>query len=386
MAFNMASGEARELGPGKEAFYSSGGYLIHGPGALSGEGLWALPFSSATLQVTGEDFPISTSGSAASVSRDGAMAYSDSRNTQMSRKTLVWRNRTGEIVETVGQPQPGLREFSLSPDGRWVATTADEPSDIWIQDLARSTVTRLTFDPGPEYITSWTASGREVAYTQASAVQGSGRITLKAADGTGEASVLADIGLTQSNADWSRDGRFVVFSGPSAADKKSDIFFIELDKTGDARKPKVFLSTPASENVAKLSPDGRFVAYVSDESGKAEIYIRPFLSGDGRWQASVNGGKQPRWRRDGKELFYVENDTRLMAASVTAAGEGLALGQPQGLFESPDLNFRGLSWPQYDVSPDGQRFLTSTLVDPDAAPTMRVVLNWFEPFRNRPQQ
>ena len=388
MALDMAGGESAEIGPGKQPFYSPEGILIHSPGTFEGEGLWALPFSPETMQVTGEAFPVSTSGGAASVSRDGAMAYSDRNNTQMSPKTLVWRNRAGEIVETVGQPQPGLREFALSPDGRWVAVTVDEPPDIWIQDLARSTVTRLTFDPGPEYNTSWTASGREVAYTRAipPPTDKPNRLMLKAADGTGEASMLADFGAGQSNADWSRDGRYVVYSGGGGEGKGNDIFYVELDKTGDERKPKPFLSTPANESIAKISPDGRFVAYISTESGKPEIYIRPFPSGAGRWQVSVNGGKQPRWRRDGKELFFVEDDIRLMAVSVATAGEGVALGQPQRLFESQDLNFRAFTWPEYEVSPDGQRFLTSTLVDPDVPPTMRVVLNWFEPFRNRERE
>jgi serine/threonine-protein kinase len=124
------------------------------------------------------------------------------------------------------------------------------------------------------------------------------------------------------------------------------------------------------------------VAYVSNESGRPEVYVRPFPSGDGRWQASPNGGAQPRWRSDGKELFYVENRNTMMAVPVST-GQGLTLGQPQRLFESADLIFRNLPWPQYDVSADGQRFLTSTPVQEDTPPTIRIVQNWHEEFRDR---
>jgi Tol biopolymer transport system component len=382
MAFNLASGEVRELGPGREPVYSLEGYLIHGPGNLAGEGLWALPFSAANLEVSGDDFPISTSGSSASLSRDGTLVYSDAGRLDMAEKTLVWRNRAGEALETVGQPQVGLREFALSPDRRRVATTAQEPSIIWIQDLARSAVMRLTFE-GAAYIPSWAPSGNDIVYTFSLGASGTpSRLMRKAADGTGEPTVLVQRSYGSGNADWSRNGRYLMFNGPSGEGTLSDILYVELERGDSKPEPKTFLSTPAAESVPKLSPDGRFVAYVSNESGQPEIYVRPFPGGAGRWQASVNGGKQPRWRDDGKELFYVEEDTRLMAVPVEA-GEGLTLGRPQRLFESADLMFRGNAWPQYDVSADGQRFLTSTPVDRDVPPALRIVLNWHEQFRDR---
>jgi dipeptidyl aminopeptidase/acylaminoacyl peptidase len=206
----------------------------------------------------------------------------------------------------------------------------------------------------------------------------------KAADGTGEPAVLVESDYAASNADWSRDGRYLVFHGPSGETTSNDILYVELEAGGDPLKPKIFLSTPAAESAPKLSPDGRFVAYVSNESGRPEVYVRPFPSGTGRWQASPNGGAQPRWRSDGKELFYVENRNTMMAVPVSS-GQGLTLGQPQRLFQSADLIFRNLPWPQYDVSADGQRFLTSTPVQEDTPPTIRIVQNWYEEFRNREQ-
>ena len=205
----------------------------------------------------------------------------------------------------------------------------------------------------------------------------------KLVDGTGEPTLLVASDYNAVLADWSRDGRYAVFHGPSGEGTAEDILYIELEAGGGPFKPKVFLSTPAAESSPKLSPDGRFVAYVSNESGRHEVYVRPFPAGAGRWQASLNGGEQPRWRNDGKELFYVENETAMMAMPVSAAGQALTLGQPQRLFESADLNFRGFPWPQYDVSADGQRFLTSTPVESDAALSIHIVLNWFEEFRDR---
>ena len=166
-----------------------------------------------------------------------------------------------------------------------------------------------------------------------------------------------------------------------------DIRYLELETNGDAPEPTTFLSTPAVERVAKLSPDGRFLAYISDDSGRPEIYVRPFPDGAGKWQASVIGGTQPRWRSDGKELYYVEGQGALMAVPV-ATEPGFTLGQPQQLFETPDLVRLGGA-PQYDVSADGQRFITIAPVedgDEEAAPpTIRVVENWYEEFRDREQ-
>ncbi len=380
---NLDSGERRDLGPGRTAVYSPRGFLIHGPPSLNDPGLLALPFSLATLEPTGEDFPISVGGDQASRSRDGTLTYQDQTGSDMGMKTLVWRDRSGERIERAGQPQPGLREFALSPDRRWVATTANEPASIWIHDLTRSTTTRLTFSnegPGGENRPSWAPSGREISY---STTEEPARMMRKLVDGSGESSLLVQSEYAMVNADWSRDGRYVLFNGPSGQGTRSDILYVELEAGGGPYSPKVFLSTPAVESNPKLSPDSRFVAYTSNESGRSEVYVRPFPSGAGRWQVSLNGGKQPRWRNDGKELFYVENDTVMMAVPVSTAGQALTLGQPQQLFESADLNFRGNGWPQYDVSTDGQRFLTSTPVESDAAPTIHIVENWYEEFRNR---
>ena len=381
---DFETGETRELAPGLAPIYSPAGFLIHE--RLNERGLWALQFSLARLETTGDSFPIADSGSSPSVSRDGALVYAEGpTNPDIVEKTLVWRNRSGERIETVGQPQQGLREFNLSPDRRRVAATVGEPGDIWIQDLERSTVTRLTFEPGSDHIPGWSASGREVVFTRQPGDGTLPRLVMKNADGTGGERVLTQMG-NNSNPDWSRDGRYMLFQGRADAEGTGDILYLEAEGGGLDGDPSVFLGTPAAEVVPKLSPDGRFVAYVSNESGRREVYVQPFPEGPGRWQASVNGGAQPRWNPDGSELFYVEGADVLMAVPFQSSDSAVSLGRPDPLFQSADLNFRGVAWPQYDVSADGRRFLTATPVETDTPTTIRIVLNWYEEFRDRQEK
>jgi Tol biopolymer transport system component len=279
-----------------------------------------------------------------------------------------------------------LREFALSPDGRFVATTANDsdPGDIWIQDLERSTKTRLTFDAGSQSRPAWSANGREILYSVNTGGIGSKRpLMRKSADGAGQAAVLFEVaGIACS--DWSRDGRYVAYQFQEP-ERTIDIGYVDLEKQGQP-EPTPFLSTPFDDKYPKLSPDVRFVAYVSNESGRFEVYVQSFPSGAGRWQASVNGGEQPRWRADGKELYYVETDA-LMAVSVSEGPGGLAFGRPQRLFQTADL-LSQFGWPEYDVSPDGQSLLTAAPVEEkdQAPPAIRLVENWYEELRNRERE
>ncbi len=378
---NLETGERRELGPGSRPVYSTDGYLIHDATDINDRGLWAWPFSLATLEPTEDAFPISTAGSVATLSRDGTLVYLDQVGGSSTR-TLVWRDRTGELLETVGQPQ-NMAQLALSPDGQRVAVRSNESSDndIWVHDLIRSTKTRLTFEDVTESDPAWSPSGREIAYRRNDPGPG-GTLMRKSADGTGEAVVLVESESNLRWPDWSHDGRYLVYT-ESNSETQRDIRYVELGSDGAASEPVTFLSTPANEDRPQLSPDGRFLAYTSDESGRAEIYVQPFPNGAGMWQVSVNGGFRPRWSSDGSELFYVEGLT-LMAVSVSTE-QGFTLGQPQMLFASPDLDLVNGSR-SYDVSADGQRFLTIAPVgddEEDAAPKIRIVQNWYEEFRDR---
>ena len=229
--------------------------------------------------------------------------------------------------------------------------------------------------------------------TEASRRVGGAGIERKAADGTGDPTVLTQSGNVP---DLSQDGRYLVYSGAGGSATQQGIyidqaiFYVELSPDGGVGEPIAFLSEPGVQVIPKLSPDGRFVAYVSNESGRFEIYVRPFPEGAGKWQASVEGGIRHRWRSDGTELFFV-NRGALMAVPVSTDA-GFTLGRPQRLFDSPDLS--GLNnTPYYDVSADGQRFVTVASLDeiqPGAAergepepPKIRIVQNWYEEFRDR---
>jgi len=286
------------------------------------------------------------------------------------------------VLETAGQPQPNIYYPSLSPDGQRVVVTSGEIGnyDIWVHDLIRSTRTRLTFDAGQERSPAWSPLGDEIVYWLEGADGSS--LMRKAADGTGEAVVLVEAKGYLPGPDWSRDGRYLVYAERNA-DENFDIRYLQFGSDGAVSEPVTFLGTPANEGSPKLSPDGRFVAYVSDESGRDEIYVQPSPEGTGRWLASVNGGSQPRWGRDGRELYYVQ-DTTLMSVSVST-GEAVALGQPQQLFQLHG-QISSFLVPMYDVSADGRRFVTFGPTEQDkdeAPPKIRVVQNWYEEFRDR---
>ncbi len=385
VAQDLATGRRTVLGPGAFPHYAASGHILSQPAAEVYE-LWALPFSLDTLETVGESFPVSQGSGYPTASDEGTMVYLDNMggNGIGRTLTLAWRDRTGELLETVGQPQ-NMAQPALSPDGQRVAVRSNESGylDIWVHDLIRSTKTRLTFDEVTESQPAWSPSGREIAYRHRGGQTES--LMRKAADGTGEAVVLVESESNLRWPDWSHDGRYLVYIEENS-DTQRDIRYVELGSDGAASEPVTVLSTPASEDRPQLSPDGRFLAYMSTESGRNEIYVQPFPNGAGKWQVSGNGGDQIRWSSDGSELFYAEGLT-LMSVSVSTE-QGFTLGQPQMLFESDALtsNFSTT----YDVSADGQRFvMTMTVGDGDdgemAPPSIRIVQNWYEEFRDREQ-
>ena len=379
---NMETGERQELGPGSAPVYSPDGYLIHAPTDMNGRGLWALPFSLDRLEAAGDAFPISATGFAPSVSNDGALVYRDDAVGGRTR-TLVWRSRSGDIIETAGQPQQGISDISLSPDGQRAAVSSIESGniDIWVHDLIRSTKTRLTFEGKVVGGPVWSPSGREIAYY----LRDEGRILRRAADGSAGAVTLieSDSDLSLRHPDWSRDGRYIVYYERARGPEARAIRYIEIKRDGSTGESVKFVKDPRNQKHPKLSPDGRFLAYASDESGRYEIYVREFPGGGGRWQVSTDGGVMPRWRSDGKELYYIEGDTLLSAA--VSAESGFTAGQPQPLFQALGSDQRVDGGWLYDVSTDGQRFLTVAPVSgADAAPSrIRIVENWYEEFRDR---
>ena len=377
---DLETGERRELGPGSRPAYSASGHLVYQSSLVDEKpGLWVLPFSLETLTATGEAFPIVEGGALPSVARDGTLVYLDRGGSVESQ--LVWRDRGGNSLGPIGRPQAGNIMFpKLSPDGSRVAAQDDSSGDldIWVHETERAVATRLTFAAGLEAHPTWSPSGTEITFT--SDRRGSRDIFSKPAAGTGEATLLVGGPLDDEYPDWSPDGNYMVYDVSGDPKNKGDIRYLKHKTDGVGFEEAVFLSTPRQEGAAKFSPDGRFVAYCSDESDRFEVYVRPFPKGAGKWQVSTNGGTQPRWSRDGKELFYFEGSI-LMAAPVKTT-PSFSVSTPARLFE--DASLSGRLRPNYDVSKEGQRFVLVGLAgdEADTPRSIHVIQNWFAEFRD----
>ena len=364
------------IADGRWPYYSPGGHLLF----HRANGLWALPFSVATLKATGEAFPLAQNAWSPSVARDGTLVYADAASED---RQLVWRSRAGEKLETIGQPQRRMARPSLSPDGRQVVVQSQISGngDIWVHDIERGGATRITFNPDGDLEATWTPSSQQITY--ASFRGNSTGIFSASADGSGEETQLTDEPLSEYDPDWSPDGRYLIYHTRGDPNTQRDLWYRELEPGGSTSDPVVFVQTPFNERVATFSPDGRFVAYCSDQSGRYEVYVRPFPQGGRVTKISVDGGNQPRWGKNGKELFYVEVTT-LMSVPVSG-NEGFSADLPKPLFDNAGLLAGAALKPQYDVSDDGQRFiLVEPVGDATAKPrSIHVVQNWSAEFKNR---
>ena len=381
MVQNLETGQRELLGPGTIPFYSASGHIVYQSKVIIYD-LWALPFSLDTLRAAGEAFPVSQNSRGPTVAADQTLVYLDSSGS--GQQQLVWLDRHGEKTGEIGQAQETIGSPALSPDGRLVAITASENSnrDVWVHDITRGVRTRLTSAPERDLRPVWSPAGDEVAFTSNRA--GNTDILRRQADGSGEEKVLAATPSSELLSDWSRDGKYLLYQmeGPETG---FDLWYLERNEDGSGWEPHPFLQTPAFEVVPRLSPDGRYVAYVSNESGQNEVYVQPFPAGGRKVTVSSDGGTKVRWSRDGKELFYVEGET-LVAVSVSS-GSSFSVGSATRLFEHPGLR-PGNNYAPYDVSADGQRFILAEPAGegPEAPePSIRVVQNWFEEFRNRQQ-
>jgi Tol biopolymer transport system component len=259
----------------------------------------------------------------------------------------------------------------LSPDGHRVTASQTDPDgrhdDIWIHELAQGlATTRLTFDPSFHQNPVWSPDGKQILFS--STRRGGFRLYLKNADGSGSEEEVADLGTVgQGNAwDWSRNGKYVLIR------KASELWYLSWPE----RVAKPLLQAKWTVRNAQFSPDGRWIVYASNETGGMEIYVSPFPSINGKWQVSSGGGQEPSWRQDGKELFYLSVDGKMMAAAVTT-GAGFKAGSPVALFQTHRrLPVSSQDDFSYDVSGDGQRFLIATKVDEANAPPLSVLLNW----------
>ncbi|MGA2716167.1 MAG: hypothetical protein ABSG41_23970 [Bryobacteraceae bacterium] len=287
------------------------------------------------------------------------------------RRQLIWFNRSGQNLGTFGAPD----DFNpvnpeLSTDGNRAGITRGRVGsrDIWIQEGTRAT--RLTFDPADDMFTIWAPDSARVVF--ASRRKGEQDLYQKPANGSGGEEVLLQSADAKTPDSWSPDGRFILYR---SSQNSGDLMVLPL--TGD-RKPFPFLSTPFNESQGVFSPDGKWVAYQSNESGRNEVYVRPFPGPGGQWQVSTGGGSSPRWRADGKELYYLAPEFKLMAAAVVAQGATFEPGTPGVLFQA-HTPFT-LDRQQYDVARDG-RFLIDTDVTDTVTEPIHLLLNWKPPAK-----
>ena len=339
--------------------------------------LMAQRFDPGRMELSGDPFQVAeqvgsnpvVSTAGFSVSKNGVLAYREGG--ALGGNQLIWVDRNGKPAETVGTP--ALYENPrLSPDGKRLAVfKAENGGDIWIIDLERGNSTRFTFDPGADNVPVWSPDGASIAFVS-NRDGGVFNIYRKNSAGTGQEELLLKTPNHKTILDWSADGRYILYE---EADPKNKTDLWVLPLFGD-RKQFKFLGTPFNEDRASFSPDGHWIAYSSDESGIRQVYVQSFPTVTGKWQISTarTAATMPRWGRDGKELFY-DGAGPLMAVDLkgTVPGGQFKASAPRQIF----TGLRALPPHNFDLSPDGKRFLVVSNSDLSGAPTpIVVVLNW----------
>ena len=355
--------------------YSPTGHILYHRHPANA-GIWALPFSLARHEVTGEPFMVAPEGDVPSVSADGTLVHVKGTGSRMTQ--MVWVERSGKVLGPIGPPQEQWPFPELSPDGRHVVIAAKENDvdDIWIHDVERGTRTRLSAGNVPYSVEAWTPYAESVLYTEGSAPPLT--MKLRSADGGGESRTLH----TGWSGAYSADGRYILFADFSPT---TDFDVVYIDTKGDG-KPVPLVGGPGIQLWPRLSPDNRYFAYVSDEGGTVEVYLKRFPDAGGKWQVSVGGGTWPRWSRRGSRLYYVHEDT-IMEVDVSPGPEP-RLGAPRAVFTRKSLGWPLIfGWPPgFDVSPQEDRFVVvQSLSNKQDLTGIMVVENWFKEFNHAPR-
>jgi hypothetical protein len=375
--------ENRRVLPDESSAVFAAGHLLF----IRENTLMTQSFDAAGGQSLGEVFPFAEGVSLTSngnyapvtVSETGVLLYASGG---LIANQMAWYDRAGKLLALVGAPGPVL-DPALSPDERSVVfRRASGPgTDLWLRDLTRGTEQRFTNDASYNMAPCWSAKGDRIVF---GSTRGGGIVNLyeKAATGTASEKLLLATGRTKVSTQWSRDGRFIVYAETDPK-TKYDIWVLPMEG-GAERTPISFRHSDFNELHGQLSPDGHWMAYTSDESGQREVYVRPFPAAEGQWKISIAGGEQPRWRGDGKELFFVGADGRMVAVPVKAVAPSVRgtkpsfePGAPQPLFNAHLARSITNTLFEYDVTPDGKRLLLDTVVGgPAAAPLLTAVMNW----------
>jgi Tol biopolymer transport system component len=376
-AVRISTGERKRVLEGASfARYVDSGHLIFARGGF----LFAVPFDPDTLEMRGTPVPVmeGVMGSRSSglaymdVSDNGLLTFIAGAQTS-ARRVLAWAYPDG-TTERLAAPPHTYNAPRLAPDGRSVAVTllGDTSADTWIYDLERETMTRLTFE-GNNFVPVWSPDGKWIAL--ASDRSGRSAVYRKPADGGGDAELLLDAeDATYTPNSWSQDGRYLAVDDAAGS---SNISILSID---DGTLTE-FLHTDHDEYMAAFSPDGNWIAYKADESGRHEIYVRPFPGPGGKWQISVNGGSEPYWARDGSRLFF-RDDQQLLAVDVEVGDGSFRAGRPRTVVEDVEQLAPEQS---YAVDANGERFLKLVRADEGESGPDRVVVvvNWFDELRRR---
>ncbi|HSL68568.1 MAG TPA: hypothetical protein VK977_10495, partial [Actinomycetota bacterium] len=358
--------------------YAPPGYLLF----TRDRALMAQPFDAGSRRFTGDPVPVASDVQAElgggnadySVSANGVLTVRGARESATGR--LVWMDRAGVTLGSMGEPGPYV-SVELSPEGERAAVVVGSSGgverDVWVIEGARGVASRLTAEQGADVWPVWSPDGSRVAF--ASNRSGVYSLVIKRADGTGSEEFLSPRPEGCGPHQWSPDGTFLVL-GHNPGVTRWDISTLPLEP---GAKSVPVLNGSHNESWGRISPDGKWLAYTSDESGRNEIYVRPVGSAVGKYQISTQGGFSMRWRRDGKEIFYVLGDGTMMAVDVRTE-QGFHVGVPRTLFRAaPPQGFNG---PQYSVAPDGQRFLVLMPERNSAASATTVVVNWRSMLRS----
>jgi eukaryotic-like serine/threonine-protein kinase len=422
MVQSLKSGDSKELFAGRNARYLPTGHIVYGSESGLGRiNISAVPFDLDKLEATGGAVLIVEGVGQYSVSDSGTLVYTEGRRVTLSseQRTLVWIDRNGN-EESLGVPPKTYAFPRVSPDGTQVALTIAEvtKSNIWIWDLARKVMTPLTLDETTDAFPLWTPDGNRIFFSKIG--MGKNGVYWKAANGTGKEERLIPVtDRSLSPSSWSRDGKTMILEdtagsvgsmgmiigrgllagrgmieafasrggssfGGGATGSASDIIVLPME---GERVKKPLLQEKFLEINPQVSPDGRWMAYTSNESRQNQVYVRPFPQVEsGRWPVSTNGGSEPRWSHTGRELFY-RGDDSMMAVAVETEPT-FKLGVPKTLFKGAYYSYMSHNW---DLSRDGKRFLmikpmqstSETSAAPPPRPKITIVVNWFEELKQR---
>jgi serine/threonine protein kinase len=358
------------------AVYSLPGYLLF---VLQGI-LMAQRFDASRLRLDGDAVPLVeragvnaiTSRAIFAVSETGIMVY-EAGNATGDTDQLIWYDRAGKQIEATGTPGLYL-EPSVSADSSKLAISSLPGGtgnlNIWVFDLARATRTRLTFPPSSDRQPNWAPDGKSVAFV--SNRNGPPHIYLNASDGTGAPTALTADEASEFGPRFTADGRYLLFERlADQPNSRREIWGVPL--SGD-RNAFPVIQSQYDVYAPALSPDGKWLAYESRESGRPEICVIPFLHGTGKWEVSTAGGVQPRWRGDGRELFYISMDNKIMSAEITVQGSSVLVGKVSSLFQTNPVPFAGGS--NYDVTADGKKFVVASLASSQGSEPLTLVVNW----------